>query len=205
MKGGNRKVVPKYIYPKNNPFIIKNKKDNLDNKISKNINNNLDDKNIINNPVNKYKQTDYTKPAPFTNIAKSKKKSYNAPSTVQPLMNLQLYQQGNNKKPNYKQKETVYCPINNAEYNPFGFNRQNIISPFTGLPMSMINPNKYKTIAKQYKIDMSGLGSREIDTIFETKLPNDNYKYESIKNRLSFNHFIRSNLVKRDGESVPLY
>ena len=120
-------------------------------------------------------------------------------------MNLQLYQQGNPPKYNNKLKETVYGPINNAEYNPFGFNRQNIISPFTGLPMSMINPNKYKTIAKQYKIDMSGLGSREIDTIFETKLPNDNYKYESIKNRLSLIILLGSNLVRRDGESVPLY
>jgi hypothetical protein len=132
-----------------------------------------------------------------------KKKSYNYTKSKLPqkLVDLQVYQQNSSsgKKHYPKPDISVYGPINTG-----GFNPPYQYGNYGGMPYPLIKPYN-PNIVKKYVIDNSMLGSKDIDTLFETVVPKSMLDFRKISNRLAFCHFIKTNLIKEDGDYIKLH
>ena len=72
------------------------------------------------------------------------------------------------------------------------------------MPYPLIKPYN-PNIVKKYVIDNSMLGSKDIDTLFENVVPTEMLDFRKMSKRLAFAHFIKSNLIKENGDYIKLH
>ena len=180
--------------PKNNPFEKKHHDVLTEKTIPQTTFNNKKD------GANKFKKINNSNEGSY--IDKKREYNFNNKSKLpQKLVDLQVYQQNSSSGSKYRPKPdiSVYGPINTG-----GFNPPYTFGNYGGMPYPLIKPYN-PNIVKKYVIDNSMLGSKDIDTLFENVVPTEMLDFRKISQRLAFAHFIKSNLIKENGDYIKLH
>jgi hypothetical protein len=215
MMGGGQLVVPKYIHPKNNPFNEKEQADIKKKDFFKSKNPEyIKKKEIMEEKKARYKtpfnkgnrQESISTPSPRarpaykTSIANTQKGQY----LGKQFANIQLYEPPPpSKKKKKKEVPSVYGPLES------NYTSKNV--PFkpaywhTGPNAPMYNPMELKNLIKEYTINLSGLNpDTNLGVVYETDISKMSKIFTTINNRFTFRNYVRSNLIKEDGNDIKI-
>ena len=121
-----------------------------------------------------------------------------------PIANVHLYE----PPPPFKKKKKKAVP---SVYGPIESNYTSNRLPFnpaywhTGPNMPLYNPMEFKNLIKEYTINLSGLQpDTRLGQVFEERISNMTNIYQKIHDRFTFRNYVRSNLIKEDGDDIKL-